>query len=79
MAAKCIKATGRTVMGVSVERIFLTEDPKVAEKAFIETPMEQGGVSSWSVEELEEVPESHMLECPHCCKNFPNPNTVLEP
>jgi len=79
MGTKCIKATGRTVMGISVERIFLTEDSKAAEKAFIETPMEQGGVSSWSVEELEEVPKTHMLACPHCKEEFPNPNTVLEP
>ena len=78
MTTKCVKATGTTGLGMSVERIYLTEDVKAAERAFIETPMEKGGVSSWSMEELEDVPKDHELCCPHCAKNFPNPNTVIK-
>ena len=78
MTTKCVKATGTTGLGMSVERIYITEDEKAAERAFIETPMEKGGVSSWSMESLDEVPKSHQLCCPHCDKDFPNPNTVIE-
>jgi hypothetical protein len=78
MTTKCVKATGTTGLGMSVERIYITEDQKAAERAFIETPMEKGGVSSWSMEELEDVPASHKLECPHCSETFPNPNTVIK-
>lgn len=78
MTTKCVRATGTTGLGMSVERIYITEDEKAAERAFIETPMEKGGVSSWSMETLEDIPEDHKLECPHCNQNFPNPNTVVE-
>ena len=79
MTTKCVKASGTTGLGASVERIYITEDLKAAERAFTETPIERGGVASWSVELLDEVPKEHELCCPHCDKSFPNPNTVLTP
>ena len=78
MTTKCVKASGTTGLGMSVERIYVTDDVSAAERAFIETPMEKGGVASWSMQELEEIPKEHKLCCPHCDKSFPNPNTVLE-
>lgn len=72
-----IRITGSTVFGKSIEK-FYRGSMKQAEREFLLTPPEQGGPTSWSTEEIEELPDYVYLECPDCGHRYLNKNLITE-
>ena len=72
-----IRITGTNAFGQSIE-MFYKGELKEAERAFLLTPPEQGGPTSWSTEELESLPERVYITCPHCEGKFLDPNIIKD-
>jgi hypothetical protein len=72
-----IRITGTTAFGQSVEK-FYKGSLKEAEREFLLSPPEQGGATSWSTEEIEELPDYVYINCPHCKEKFLNTNLITE-
>lgn len=72
-----IRITGTNAFGQSLEK-FYTGDEKAAELAFLSSPAEQGGPTSWSTEIVEELPEYVYIYCACCDKNILNTNMITE-
>ena len=71
------KISGSNSFGKRVEKYYVG-DRREAEKTFLEVPPGEGGITSWSVEELEELPKQAFICCPHCSKELRNPVMVVE-
>lgn len=37
-----------------------------------------GGFVQYTVEEVSEIPETHLFQCPHCSEKFPHPTKVVD-
>ena len=72
-----IRITGTNAFGQSIEK-FYKGDMKDAERQFLLAPPEQGGATSWSTEEITELPEYVYLTCPHCGEKHLNTNLINE-
>lgn len=72
-----VRITGTNSFGQSIEK-FYKGDMKTAEREFLLSPPEQGGATSWSTEEISELPEYVYLTCPHCGEKYLNTNLINE-
>jgi hypothetical protein len=71
-----IRVTGRNAFGQTIER-FYRGTPTEAERLFLLSPPEEGGPTSWSTEEITELPEYVYVTCP-CGNKFLNKNLITE-
>lgn len=74
---KYVRITGTNAFGQSIEK-FYSGDMKEAEREFLLSPPESGGATSWSTEEIDELPEYVYLTCPHCNEKYLNTNLINE-
>tara|TARA_Y100000310_G_C20354042_1_gene655770 strand:- start:458 stop:688 length:231 start_codon:yes stop_codon:yes gene_type:complete len=71
------RITGTNAFGQSIEK-FYKGSPKEAEKLFLSSPPDKGGATSWSTEEIKELPDYVYINCPHCKEKFLNTNLITE-
>ena len=72
---KYIKITGTTATGRRIEKYY-TGTKKSAESIFLELPHQEGGVTSWSTEVVDSLPEYVYVDCPSCGHKFVNPELL---
>ena len=74
---KHFKIHGTTIQNRSKEIYVQSETAKEAEEIALATPFEEGGLASWSTEEVEELPDSAYIECEKCSHKMLNTSVVL--
>ena len=75
--SKYFKIHGTTIQNRSKEIYVQSESIQEAEELALATPFEEGGLASWSTEEVEELPASAYIECEKCSHNMVNTSVVL--
>lgn len=71
-----VRVTGRNAFGQTIEK-FYKGSPTEAERLFLLSPPESGGPTSWSTEEITELPDYVYVTCP-CGTKFINNNLIIE-
>ena len=71
-----IRVTGRNAFGQTIEK-FYRGSPTEAERLFLLSPPDKGGPTSWSTEEITELPDYVYVTCP-CGKKFLNQNLIIQ-
>lgn len=41
-------------------------------------PLNSGGLERYSLEEISEIPERHLLKCPHCGESYEDERSVIK-
>jgi hypothetical protein len=75
-ATTYIRMTGRNAFGQTLEK-FYKGSPTEAERLFLLSPTDKGGPTSWSMEEVTELPDYVYVTCP-CGNKFLNQNLITE-
>jgi hypothetical protein len=71
-----VRITGTNAFGQSIEK-FYSGDAKKAELEFLSSPADRGGPTSWSTEEVSELPDYVYVDCP-CGKRILNPHMITK-
>ena len=67
----------KPVIGTT-EEVFICNDQNQLRVYLNTHGPEAGGFVQYSTTEIEDIPDSHLFQCPHCTEKFPHPSKVVD-